>query len=613
MNTLPLDAAVWAEAQQAAAVLALQPHALGGVVLRAAAGPVRDAWLERLRSCLPHAAALRRMPFNVPDERLIGGLDLGSSLATGHAVAQRGLLAEADGGLLLLAMAERTSAATAARLAAVLDSGELTIAREGVTQTHRSRIAVVALDEGAGDERPPTALTDRLAIWLDLASISARAVTAGDLPLPDAGALTRAREHLGAVRIDEDFWSVLCAAALAMGIVSMRAPLLAARVARALAALDGRDAVDTDDTALAARWVLGPRATVAPLMQADAPPDVPHDAAQEQDRRQDQEPASEAGPRNDDGADELAHRAEPLEETVLAAARATMPAHLLERFALQGADRAPPTAASGAGQARAALRRGTPTGVRPGDPRGGQRLNLLATLRAAAPWQRLRGASTVSPTEATGARIRVRAEDFRITRFRQRAQTTVIFVVDASGSAALHRLAEAKGAVELLLADCYARRDSVAVLAFRGPGAELLLPPTRSLVRAKRALAGLPGGGGTPLASAIDAAAALAHQVQRGGNTPLTVLLTDGRANIARDGSPGRERAEAQALHAARRLRAGRLAALLLDTSPRPQAPARQLAVQMGALYLALPHADASGLCHAVRAAKRAPELSGSH
>jgi magnesium chelatase subunit D len=116
--------------------------------------------------------------------------------------------------------------------------------------------------------------------------------------------------------------------------------------------------------------------------------------------------------------------------------------------------------------------------------------------------------------------VEVRRDDFRVGRFEQRSQSTTIFVVDASGSSAFNRLAEAKGAVELLLADCYVRRDRVALLAFRGRGAELLLPPTRSLVRAKRSLAGLPGGGGTPLAAGIDAAAALADAVRRRGETP---------------------------------------------------------------------------------------------
>jgi magnesium chelatase subunit D len=172
----------------------------------------------------------------------------------------------------------------------------------------------------------------------------------------------------------------------------------------------------------------------------------------------------------------------------------------------------------------------------------------------------------------------------------------------------LHRLAEAKGAVELLLADCYVRRDRVALIAFRGvpggaPGAELLLPPTRSLVRAKRCLAALPGGGGTPLAAGLDAARQLAEDVARRGGTPLVVLLTDGRANIARDGSPGRPQATEDALASARLWVAGGLSALWLDTSPQPQESAQRIALAMGARYLPLPHADASRLSQAVRAA----------
>jgi hypothetical protein len=129
-------------------------------------------------------------------------------------------------------------------------------------------------------------------------------------------------------------------------------------------------------------------------------------------------------------------------------------------------------------------------------------LHLLATLRAAAPKQKLRRTPASSPAVARN-RISLWPEDFHIQRFEQRSPSCLIFAIDASGSAALERLAEAKGAVEILLQQSYARRDSVCVLAFRGAKAEVLLPPTRSLVRAKRALAGLPGGGGTPLALAL--------------------------------------------------------------------------------------------------------------
>jgi magnesium chelatase subunit D len=249
--------------------------------------------------------------------------------------------------------------------------------------------------------------------------------------------------------------------------------------------------------------------------------------------------------------------------------------------------------------------RGRPIGVKPGDPRRGARLSVIETLRAAAPWQRLRRRQAAIARATT--RVVVRAEDFRVVRHRERSETATIFVVDASGSAAIHRLAEAKGAVELLLADCYVRRDQVALIAFRGGTAETLLPPTRSLVRAKRSLGGLPGGGATPLATGIDAAGALALTVRRHGATPTIVFLTDGRANIARDGSPGRARAEADAGAAARTFSCSGFATLLLDISPRAQPQAQALAKSLGAAYVALPYADARGMSSAVRAFLPAP------
>ncbi|MGB0514424.1 MAG: VWA domain-containing protein, partial [Wenzhouxiangellaceae bacterium] len=203
-------------------------------------------------------------------------------------------------------------------------------------------------------------------------------------------------------------------------------------------------------------------------------------------------------------------------------------------------------------------------------------------------------------------RVQVRSDDFRVTRFKSRRETTTIFVVDASGSAALHRLAEAKGAVELLLADCYVRRDRVALISFRGARAELLLPPTRSLVQAKRRLTELPGGGGTPLASGLECAFELSDGELRRGSTPVIVLLTDGRANVAADGRPGRERAHLDALTAGRRLRATGMTVLMIDTSPRPRPLGEELAVAMGARYLPLPHADAAHLSAAVRAETQA-------
>ncbi|MFN5158868.1 MAG: VWA domain-containing protein, partial [Betaproteobacteria bacterium] len=264
-----------------------------------------------------------------------------------------------------------------------------------------------------------------------------------------------------------------------------------------------------------------------------------------------------------------------------------------------------------AGEASASRSRGRPLGARRGPPVQGARLHLVATLRAAAPWQPLRRRAWAGqPGRAEGPRVHVRPDDFHVRRFAEKRGTTTVFAVDASGSAALHRLAEAKGAVELLLAECYVRRDEVAVLAFRGRGAELLLPPTRSLVRARRSLAGLPGGGGTPLAAGIELARQVAAQVQREGASPLVVMLTDGRANVTLAGQGGRTQAAEEALAAARRLRALGAQCLLVDTSVRPEPAAAALALAMGARYLALPQADARALSGAVQAVLQSPRAA---
>ena len=128
-------------------------------------------------------------------------------------------------------------------------------------------------------------------------------------------------------------------------------------------------------------------------------------------------------------------------------------------------------------------------------------MDLVATLRAAAPWQTYRRAQV-----ANAPALLLRPGDLRIKRRAETADQVLIFAFDASGSAAAARLAEAKGAVELFLAAAYAKRDHVALLSFRGQKAELLLPPTRSLAQTKQRLRGLPGGGGTPLAAGLQLA-----------------------------------------------------------------------------------------------------------
>lgn len=398
-------------------------------------------------------------------------------------------------------------------------------------------IALVLLDDGVDDEHVSPSLAERCAFWVDMAPPTQALLAGSDIvdPVP-----------------------VIAATAAAFGVGSARAQLFAVRAARRLG-----------DVQLAAQIVLGPRATHLPP-QPDA---AQHEAAQQ--------------PGDSSNQDAVG----PLEDRVIEAVRASLPADVI---AVIGTKRRGKGGA-GAGEKRRSMQRGRALASRAGTPRGGKRLALVDTLRAAAPWQRLR-------RTGDDTRVDVRKSDLRIKRFEDRAEAVTIFAVDASGSAAAARLGEAKGAVELLLAEAYVKRTQVALVAFRGEGAELLLPPTRSLTRARRALADLPGGGGTPLASGIDAARELAEAVKAKGRTPFVVLLTDGRGNVAHNGSGGRAQAMIDAESAAKRLAYSGIASVCIDTASRPRPEAATLAAAMGGRYLPLPQAGAAAIGAAVKA-----------
>ncbi len=543
-----------ARANAVLALLAVDPAGLGGLWLRARPSPARDAVVAGL------PAGLRKVHPGIGDEALYGGTDLAASLAEGRAVRTAGLLARP--GSLLLAMAERCPAGLAVRLGQWLDGGAG---------------CVIALDEGAeAGEAPPPALTDRLGLFLDLEGIGWR----DRIDAPDPGLVAAALERLAYVAMPPGAVESLARTAAALGIGSLRAPLLAIAAARAHAALRGAGEAGEEDLRLAAELVFAHRALPLPEAEPDAPPPPPETE----------------GDSTRDGAE----RTTLPEEILVEAARAALPPGLLDRLAAARAARAA-TGATGSGAARKGNRRGRPMPPREGRPDGQARIDPVATLRAAAPWQAIR--RRLQPDRAG---LLIRPADFRLRRFQEMSDRVLIFAVDASGSAAMARLAEAKGAVELLLAQAYARRDHVALIAFRGTGAEVLLPPTRSLVQTKRRLAGLPGGGGTPLAAGLRAAMEVAALARGRGMTPTLALLTDGRANIALDGSPGRERAGEDAARLARLVAVGRTPALVLDTASRPQAALQVLAAQMRATYLALPRADAQRLSAALSAALEA-------
>ncbi|MEO1488156.1 MAG: magnesium chelatase subunit D [Pseudomonadota bacterium] len=565
----PLESAVLA-----ARLFLTDPQRFGGMVLRGAS-PARDAMVARLSEAMTsRSLTVRRLPGHIDDDRLLGGTDIAASLAAGRAVTARGLLAESAGGALIVPMAERMEASIAGRLAQALDaSGE----------GEDAAPALILLDDGReADEAPPASLIERCAFECDL----------GPSRAAQCPGLASESPHSSSAEMTDDQRQALAATAAALGIYSARPLLFAQRAACAHAALSGRDAVQADDLAAAVNLVLAPRAVQLPPAPEEPEPDAPP------------EPPPEPPPPGDpsdqpENERDQTQPDQPLEDMLVEAAAAAIPPDLLADLA---AGKAPRRASGGGtGKRRKSGLRGKPLGARPGMPRGGARLALIDTLRAAVPWQEARRRETLVADDAP---ILMRKDDLRVRRFEDKAARVTIFALDASGSAAAARLAEAKGAVELMLAQAYVTRSEVAVIAFRAESAELLLPPTRSLTRARRALSELPGGGGTPLAMGLNAARECAEMVMKRGRSPSLIVLTDGRANIDADGQPGRKQAGEDAEAAAKAIAREGIDALVIDISARAGPEGATLAQNMHARFLALPRADAKTLHTAISAAQ---------
>jgi magnesium chelatase subunit D len=618
---------IWNDALTALQLLQIDPHGFGGVWLRAPFGPVRDQWLRQLASTKMNTI---KLPGSVDLERLLGGIDLSLTLQTGQLHLQSGLLAQAHQGLVCISMAERFPASLMAPLTQAMDTQCLPPLRmsDSAQAAVQTTFGVLALDESVGDDLPISpALQERLGLWLNLQELPPSAVSdlafalqnkdsdegAVNAVLP-AQSLAEMRPLLQRMQFNDEQATAICATAMGLGIDSLRVPSLALRVACVHAALHLRSEVVQADLAFATRAVLAPRATQWPTPPDNAsdptqptpqePEAASESAAASETQAQQPPPQDHAPPPTDsseppssdeseqDSAEVNGPSPHDLKELLIAAALASLPADILERLMTKtGSNTGQSSGRSGT--VRSGMQRGRPLPPRPGRPGGLARLHVLATLRAAAPKQRLRSGTQT-------ARVAIRSEDFHVHRYQQNSATCLILALDASGSAALQRLAEAKGAVELLLQQSYARRDSVCIVAFRGAQAQLLLPMTRSLVRAKRAMTGLPGGGGTPLALALKMACEQAQQLHRQGVTPLLVVLSDGRANISLAGVGGREQAQADAVQWATQWRLTGHRSMWIDTSVKPDAQVQNMASTMGGHYLPMPQVQAHRMASAM-------------
>jgi magnesium chelatase subunit D len=264
MTSLPKDPPTpWQDALLAASMIAVDPGGLTGIHVRARAGAVRDRWLEIASGPAGPGAPVRRIAAGIPATRLTGGLDIARTIESGRPVIERGVLAGADGGIVVLSMAERLEPSAAALIGSTLDDRAVRIERDGISAKQPARFALVALDEGIDDECLAAALADRMGLRIDLDRIALRE-TQGSVPVP---AIEAARTLLPSVAIADGLIEALCAVAVSAGVGSMRAALHLMRAARVAAALRGAGSVEIEDAATALRLVLG--------MQASAPDDAP--------------------------------------------------------------------------------------------------------------------------------------------------------------------------------------------------------------------------------------------------------------------------------------------------------------------------------------------------
>ena len=626
----------WDDSLWALAALAIDPTALKGIWLKTSHGPVTQEWLNWLHAL---RADNIKLPCNIDSERLVGGMDLAMTLQSGKPVKQAGLLAQSNGRLLLCPMAERMSESSSSILAQVLDTKKVN--SQFSHETDVTHFGLIAVDESMNDERGISlALREQLAIWLDLNYInpkdSASDETLDMLERVEKKLISdplRFQLEINAISIKEQDIKDMCELAIGFSINSLRAPWYAIRLASTLAILRGSDRVESQDLGRAARLVLTPRATSLPSQSEhdDArghsetntpPPSQPNDPLERDGQDNEHENSSQDPsldplqvPHAPDQHEQTENQefseknVQTLETSVLEAALATLPAGLLSQLA-QGQSKSKNASAGRMGDLQKSSQKGRPLSPLKGQPSNGSRLHVLATLRHAAPRQKIR--ELTSTQEASNEkffpsgkkRIKILSEDFHVQRFTKKSESCIVFCIDASGSAALERLAEAKGAVELLLKDSYARRDHICVIGFRDRQAQVHLPITRSLLRAKKELQSLPGGGGTPLASALKLCAETALHARHHGMTPTLVILSDGRANITLQGEGSRPIAKSQALNWAKQWSSLNIQSIWLDTSARADQQAQEVAIAMGAKYVPLPHANSQRMAKTVQSLK---------
>ncbi|WP_031002888.1 putative cobaltochelatase [Streptomyces sp. NRRL F-5727] len=507
-------------------------------------------------------ARMVELPVGASEDRLVGALDIERALAEGVKAFEPGLLAAAHRGILYVDEVNLLSDHLIDHLLDAAAMGASHVEREGVSVRHAARFLLVGtMNPEEGELRPQ--LLDRFGLTVEVAAsrvpeerveVVRRRLAFEDDPAGFAERwageeaalrerIVAARELLPKVALGDAVLLQIAATCAAFEVDGMRADIVMARTATALAAWAGRDEVTSEDVRQAALLALPHRRRRNPF---DAP-GMDEDKLDEtlEQFKGDDEPEDDPDPGPDgpgdggpggggvppQGGEGPAPEAGDVPEEAPAQAPAPQGA-AGERAAVKAGEpfrtrmlSVPGLGEGAAGRrSRARTQNGRTTGAT--RPEGAlTKLHLAATVRAAAPHQKARGRS--------GAGLVVRRDDLRQAVREGREGNLVLFVVDASGSmAARKRMGAVKGAVLSLLLDAYQRRDKVGLVTFRGRGAELALPPTSSVDAAAARLEELPTGGRTPLSAGLLKARDVlrVERLRDPSRRPLLVVVTDGRA-----------------------------------------------------------------------------------
>lgn len=602
-------------AKQALMLLAVDPS-LGGVVIPSAVGSGKSTLARAFAGILPEGTPFVELPLNVTEDRLIGGVDLEATLAAGQRVVQHGVLSRAHKGVLYVDSLSLLDSSAVSHVMDAMSRRAVIVEREGLSEVHPADFMLVGTyDPSDGEVR--MGLLDRIGIIVPFTSQNdyrARkqivSVVMGTRDLEDTedelrmlrGLINAAKEQLPKVSMTSEQIKGLIQTAISLGVEGNRVDIFAIRAAIANAALNQRTEVEDEDLKLAMKLVLVPRATRMPEREAT---DEEMQSQDEPPPPDEQEPEDEDAPAETPDADaeeEQEETPDMIEELMMDAIETELPDNILN-ISLASKKKAK----SGSRGEALNNKRGRFVRAQQGEMKSGK-VALIPTLISAAPWQASRKAEKAKKGIKTGALV-INKEDVKIKRFRDKSGTLFIFMVDASGSMALNRMRQAKGAVSSLLQNAYVHRDQVALISFRGKQAQVLLPPSQSVDRAKRELDVLPTGGGTPLASALITGWETAKQARTKGITQIMfVLITDGRGNIPLQAAyePNAEKAPKEQLEKeiealALSIQADGIASIVVDTQmnylSRGEAP--KLAQKLGGRYFYLPNAKAEQIVEA--------------